>query len=192
MQVDDEDIQYLLSKVDKNNDKQIDLVEFTAVMHLAPDQVPAVLAPLVDVGSLFMKGITGIGQGLDFLGKSASTLWGAPHPACPPELRVFKEARKHRPRTRALAYREGAPTIYTHTHPHIPLCQAFSFWHKGDKGQRSKRVEVWKQWDSNANGYLSLAECDSNIKSHLISHCKSKVKGEAIWRCLLKEPVRWF
>ena len=64
--------QEILTKVDTNNDGQIDVDEFQAVFTLEPGKVPEGLRGLVGVSSFFLDGLGRVGNAL---GIEASGQW---------------------------------------------------------------------------------------------------------------------
>jgi len=68
----------------------------------------------------------------------------------------------------------------------------------GERSQGERRDQLWKQWDQNANGWLSLAEVDDAIKNILDTHLRkakdadAKGSSEAIWRRYRPSYIRAF
>jgi hypothetical protein len=61
-----------------------------------------------------------------------------------------------------------------------------------DAASKAKRERLYPCWDTNGNGFLSLAEVDLGIKTTLIGELKDKVLGEHIWRRFRKSYIRAF
>jgi len=68
---------------------------------------------------------------------------------------------------------------------------SFSF---GDETSAAldKRNELYPCWDTNDNGFLSLAEVDLGIKTTLIGDLKNRKEGERIWKRFRKSYIRAF
>jgi len=56
-------------------------------------------------------------------------------------------------------------------------------------GQRNK---LYPAWDTNDNGFLSLAEVDQGVKINLIGTLKNAKEGERVWRRFRKSYIRAF
>jgi len=61
-----------------------------------------------------------------------------------------------------------------------------------DAGSLQRRNVLYPCWDTNENGFLSLAETDQGIKVALIEALKSSKDGERIWKRFRKSYIRAF
>jgi len=66
---------------------------------------------------------------------------------------------------------------------------AFDAYANADKATRDR---LYKAWDYNANGYVSLAEAGSGIKATLISSTKNHRAGECLYRRFYPSYIRAF
>jgi len=65
-------------------------------------------------------------------------------------------------------------------------------WGGQDAASKAKRDELYPCWDTNDNGFLSLAEVDQGIKVTLIGELRDRKEGERIWRRFRKSYIRAF
>jgi len=63
---------------------------------------------------------------------------------------------------------------------------------KEDAAGKEKRDKLYPCWDTNDNGYLSLAEVDKGIRITLIGELKDAKLGERIWKKYRKCYIRAF
>lgn len=61
-----------------------------------------------------------------------------------------------------------------------------------DAQSKSLRTQIYSCWDTNENGFLSLAETDMGVKTQLTSHFRDRKEGERIWKRFRKSYIRAF
>eukprot|EP00310_Coccolithus_braarudii_P016293 CAMPEP_0183337590 /NCGR_PEP_ID=MMETSP0164_2-20130417/5172_1 /TAXON_ID=221442 /ORGANISM="Coccolithus pelagicus ssp braarudi, Strain PLY182g" /LENGTH=289 /DNA_ID=CAMNT_0025507297 /DNA_START=16 /DNA_END=882 /DNA_ORIENTATION=- len=57
---------------------------------------------------------------------------------------------------------------------------------------KATRDQLYQCWDTNDNGFLSLAEVDQGIKVTLIGELKDRKEGERIWKRFRRSYIRAF
>jgi hypothetical protein len=109
----------------------------------------------------------------------------------PPSLLVRKEPTSGSP-TKSGTPRGATYNVSKDLPPDLGLfLAAINYESDTDPAIKEKRAKLYPCWDTNGNGFLSLAECDLGIKSTL-SSALGMAEGDRIWKRFRKCYIRAF
>jgi len=86
----------------------------------------------------------------------------------------------------------GAVKSLVVTPPPPELATFLAAFEKYSTASKAERDKLYKAWDYNANGYVSLAEAGAGIKAALVSSTKDHRKGEALYKRFYPSYIRAF